>query len=126
MHDAGKIVPGIIIFFVIVTFPFWYNIAGGTAADPPVLEKAKEGPCVEDADWMRSHHMALLDEWRDEVVRNGNRTYKSGNGQAYEISLTKTCLGCHENRENFCNRCHDYVGENPYCWDCHIDPRESQ
>lgn len=123
MHDAGKIVPGLVVFLVIVSFPVWYNLAGGqeTALE---LEKP-EGQCVEPADYMRSHHMRLLDVWRDEVVREGNRDYVSeAYGTTHEMSLTKTCLGCHTSRENFCSKCHDYMGESPYCFDCHVDPEE--
>jgi len=42
----------------------------------------------------------------------------------HEKSLTGTCLSCHSSKEAFCNRCHEYVGADPYCWECHIDPGE--
>ena len=77
--------------------------------------------CVESAEYMRDSHMVLLDEWRDAVVREGHRTYVSSTGERHEMSLTKTCLGCHTDKSKFCDRCHDFVGEAPYCWDCHVD-----
>jgi hypothetical protein len=67
--------------------------------------------------------MDLLMDWRDEVVRRGNRNFVAFNGRTYTISLTGTCMGCHSSKANFCDRCHDYAGVKPYCWDCHIDPK---
>jgi hypothetical protein len=71
---------------------------------------------------MRERHMALLIEWRDAVVRNNVRTYTAPDGRRYTISLTKTCLGCHTSKAEFCDRCHAFSGVSPYCWDCHVDP----
>ena len=71
---------------------------------------------------MRSKHMEVLDDWRDSVVREGNRMVEvEGLGQV-EMSLTRSCLGCHGSYENFCKKCHDYADVTPYCWDCHIIP----
>ena len=25
---------------------------------------------------------------------------------------------------DFCDRCHNYLAVSPYCWDCHVDPKE--
>ena len=38
------------------------------------------------------------------------------------MSLTNTCLGCHSNKAQFCDQCHNYLEVTPYCWDCHVDP----
>ncbi len=73
---------------------------------------------------MRANHMRLLNDWRDLVVREGERTYTAADGKVYEISLTGTCLKCHSNKETFCDRCHDYAGVTPSCWNCHIIPEE--
>ena len=64
----------------------------------------------------------MLMDWRDQVVRDDDR-YIELNGQMVEKSLTGTCLGCHENKDASCDRCHDYMGVRPYCWDCHVDPK---
>jgi hypothetical protein len=32
-------------------------------------------------------------------------------------------MKCHDNKEEFCDKCHLYAGVTPYCWDCHIDPK---
>lgn len=63
--------------------------------------------------------MMLLNEWRNEMVRQGKNYYVSTTGKEYKIRLTETCLGCHRNTSEFCDRCHSYVGVNPYCWECH-------
>jgi hypothetical protein len=68
----------------------------------------------------------LLDEWRHTVVRDGERYYKAKNGKVYYKSLQTTCLDCHSNKSKFCDQCHNYVGMVPYCWTCHIEPKENK
>ena len=68
--------------------------------------------------------MKLLAAWRDDVVREGKRTYTAADGRVHPISLTGTCLECHSNKKQFCDRCHDYSGAKPACWSCHIIPEE--
>jgi hypothetical protein len=41
------------------------------------------------------------------------------------MSLTRTCLDCHSNKAEFCDRCHTYMAVDPYCWDCHVEPKEA-
>jgi hypothetical protein len=125
MYDSGKIIIGIVIFLGLFTSPVWYDLAIGKASDKPniVLPKGEDQlECVNTAGYMRDNHMDLLNVWRDEVVRNGNRDYTSPTGKHYEMSLTKTCTNCHSNKADFCDQCHNYVGVTPYCWDCHIEP----
>ena len=75
---------------------------------------------------MKTKHMQLLDLWRDSVVRVGNRSYMAFNGKVYNISLQNTCMSesCHAKKTEFCDRCHNYAGVVPYCWDCHLAPKE--
>ena len=42
----------------------------------------------------------------------------------YDISLAGTCMKCHSNKAEFCDRCHDYAGVSPDCWSCHVAPQE--
>jgi hypothetical protein len=69
--------------------------------------------------------MQLLVNWREQVVRQGDRTYRTSDGRVYEISLTGTCImKCHTVKADFCDRCHTYAAvKGPYCWDCHVDPK---
>jgi len=123
MYDAGKIILGIVIFLVLITFPFWFTPALGNPDYRPEPE-LPAGKCVESREYMVHWHMDLLDEWRDSVVRDGNRMYVSSEyGDRYEMSLTRTCMSCHTSKERFCDRCHDYTGVDPYCWDCHVEPK---
>ena len=123
MHDRGKVLIGIAIFLIVVLFPVWYSAASGRAGhvhepDP----KAKHPECVKPADWMRVHHMEFLDDWRDQVVREGDRSQVWAGATQWDKSLTRTCLGCHQSKPDFCDQCHDYVGVEPDCWDCHVVP----
>ena len=118
----GKIVVGLVVFLVLITFPIWFSWFHGELGARPELVLPPEGKCVEDTEYMRHWHMDLLDEWRDQVVREGKRMYVASDGQKYEASLSLTCMRCHDDKSKFCDRCHDYMGVSPYCWDCHVEP----
>jgi hypothetical protein len=127
MRDKSKILLGLALFVILVTFPFWGRLAA--AGEPEVgraelvyPDPSKATACVEDSAWMTSNHMNLLNDWRDGLVRNGITEYTSSSGVRYYPSLTKTCLDCHENRDEFCTRCHDYANVTPTCWECHTTP----
>ncbi len=126
MFDGGKIWTLLIIFLVLLLFPIWYQ-KGNTvpAPEPELSAKAKEaGKCVESKAFMTTNHMKLLDQWRNEAVRDGKSYYTSTDGTTYYKSLQVTCLGCHTNKAKFCDKCHNYADVNPFCWDCHFDPKE--
>ncbi len=126
MYDGAKIVVGLIIFLVLVTFPIWWNVAGGTTdyrPDPKIVTSEKA--CVMDAAYMKTDHMDVLNEWRDLVVRREARVFHSPTlNRDVEMSLSNTCMSCHSNKSEFCDRCHNYMGVTPYCWDCHVEPEE--
>lgn len=127
MYDGGKIITGLVIFFVLLLFPVWYQV--GKAAKAPELELAERAKqarqCVEGTPFMRTQHMKMLDRWRNEVVRDEERFYTSAEGKMYDKSLQLTCMECHSNKSKFCDRCHNYMGVVPFCWDCHIEPKEN-
>jgi hypothetical protein len=129
MYDARKIIPGLALFVGLITFPIWSG-QGRTGAPPdlkldtPAIQRLADKRCIEPKEAMTADHMQLLDSWRDEVVRNGRREYKAAGGKAYEMSLSHTCLNCHSNKEQFCDRCHDSQGVKPNCWSCHVVPKE--
>jgi len=123
MRDRDVIIAALVLFLGLVTSPFWYaRAAGMSAVGPDVKLPANEQACLMPTEYMRSSHMDLLMTWRDTVVRDDQRSWTSPDGKAYTISLTGTCLRCHDNKAEFCDRCHDYAGVTPYCWDCHVDP----
>ena len=39
--------------------------------------------------------------------------------------MRQHCMKCHTNKEKFCDECHTYAAVKPYCWDCHIQPKEA-
>ncbi|MBU2488246.1 MAG: sulfate reduction electron transfer complex DsrMKJOP subunit DsrJ [Proteobacteria bacterium] len=129
MYDLGKVTVGLVIFFLVFTFPLYYNM--GKATPPPepniqteAIAAMSEPVCVENTEYMRANHMKLLNEWRTSVVRNSNRAYPAFTGVRYEMSLSNTCMECHSNKEKFCDSCHNYAGVSPYCWECHLQPKE--
>ena len=127
MYDAGKIVPGLVIFGVLLTSPLWYSLASGKIHQVPEPEiPAGETQCVESAQWMRDNHMHLLEQWRNMVVRDNERTYVASDGQEYDISLVGTCMKCHPSEAEFCDQCHNYMGTSLNCWDCHVSPGEDE
>jgi hypothetical protein len=127
MYDGGKIIAGIVIGLIFLTFPIWYT--HGTAPPRPEVKlPEKEKQCVEPRPYMKTKHMQLLDLWRDSTVRVANRTYMAFSGKTYDMSLQNTCMSadCHAKKTEFCDRCHNYTGVVPYCWDCHIEPKEEK
>ncbi len=154
MYDGGKIIAGLIIGVGLLMSPFFFNLGKAAKAPTPELtEKAREaGQCVAPKPYMQAWHMQLLDEWRHTVVReelrytgeesgdlptrllsdmreilsgNTDAFYDAGAEKIYYKSLQTTCLDCHDNKSQFCDQCHEYVGLDPYCWDCHIEPKEN-
>ncbi len=135
LYNGGKIFLGLIVFLAVATFPFYYNLGTVNArpelkTDTPVIQEwvkvhgKKE--CVEPKEFMRSEHMQMLNNWRDTVVREGHRDYVNSSGQIFSMSLQNTCLNCHSNKKDFCDQCHNYMAVKPYCFDCHIVPKENR
>jgi hypothetical protein len=137
MRERLSIAGGLALFIILATTPFWRTLSSaralpfysGTKASassnaPDLAIPASAKNCVAPLDYMRKSHMQLLISWRDDVVRRNDREYHSFDGKVYEKSLTRTCLGCHNNRAQFCDSCHTYSGvSGPYCWDCHNQPQ---
>ncbi len=128
----GKIIIGIIIFVGIATFPFIYDMGKASVPPPkpnietPEIQKMAVKKCVETKSFMRAEHMVMLNDWRDLVVREGDRIYIANDGKQYAMSLQNTCMKCHSNKKKFCDECHNYLAVKPYCWDCHIEPKEDK
>lgn len=104
---------------LIILIPFGYSVISAVLSPGsedvwPFLEMpdAKYKECVRETDYMRYHHMHLLQEVRDEAVREGTRG---------KIRLDE-CRKCHSNRATFCDRCHIAVNLTPDCYGCHYYP----
>jgi cbb3-type cytochrome oxidase cytochrome c subunit len=135
IYDGKNIFIGLIVFIGLVTFPVWFN--HGKAAPPPdpkldtpVIQAMAHKQCVMPKEEMITGHMQLLNNWRTEVVRYGKRMYVAADGKTYEMSLQNECQRCHSNKTQFCDQCHTYAGlsvdKTPYCWNCHIPPKENK
>lgn len=102
------------------------------AGEPAWLPKPARGQgdkCVEDTDWMRRNHMAVLNHQRDDTVHDGIRTER--------FSL-KGCIDCHAvkaadgkpvtvaSEKHFCRTCHDYAAVRIDCFECHASRLETK
>jgi len=142
LYNGGKVIVGLAIFIFLATLPFFYNIGNANKAPDPKVDPATvqqweaknqmESPagkkqCVESREFMRAEHMQLLNNWRDSLVRDGNAKYVSNlSGRHFQMSLQNTCMGCHSSKKKFCDECHNYMAVKPFCWDCHIAPKEDR
>ena len=125
MYDGKKIIPGLILFLGIITYPIWHNtVSGKTDYVPKPKVPVDKKECVEPKALIRLNHKDLLDDWKMSVVRSGIRTYRASNKKIYTMSLTRTCMNCHQDRKEFCDQCHNYMGVTNKCWDCHMYPKE--
>ncbi len=124
MYNARYVLIGLAVFAVLFTMPFWANI-GRASYTPPDLkypDPAVAKQCVMPKQWMRAEHMQLLNDWRDAAVRDGNRVFVGQDGKQYQASLTNGCMKCHDDKKEFCDKCHNQLGVSPYCWTCHVEP----
>ncbi len=136
LYDGGKILVGLLVFVGIATFPFYYNIGKANTkpelkTDTPAIQAWEKQygkkECVESKEYMRAEHMQLLNNWRDAVVRDMYRQYVSmTSGKRFNMSLQNGCLVCHSNKKHFCDQCHNYMAVKPYCFDCHLQPKEKE
>lgn len=122
LYNGGSILAGLIVFLGLVTIPLWFNVGAKAYSQPQVKLPAKEKECIESKEFMRKEHMQLLNDWRDWALREGKRTYVNSKGKEYTISLQNTCMKCHDNKAEFCDKCHNDQAVVPYCWDCHTQP----
>ena len=88
MNDKKVIVAGLVIFLIVVTYPFWSTPLIGAKVSRPALEKpVGETRCVEDKTFMRENHAQMLNEWRTLSVRNGVTSQEYGQyGTAYRLA----------------------------------------
>ncbi|MFH1896778.1 MAG: hypothetical protein ABH886_00815 [Candidatus Desantisbacteria bacterium] len=105
----------VLIFGVVLSSPFVVNaIRGGNKGVPKLdLVLPSSGKCIKDKEYMRTSHMDLLKKARVKAVRDGVRIK--------DYSL-KNCQTCHQKRDEFCDRCHNFVGVKPECFECHYYP----
>lgn len=107
------------ILVIVILLPLVLSVAGfafHSRREVPEVFLEKVDPkweaCVREADWMRFHHMDFLKQIREDVVRAG---IKGG------VTLAG-CGDCHENRAQFCDKCHQVANVTLDCFGCHFYP----
>jgi hypothetical protein len=121
MRDRVPAAAGLVVVLAVLCWPVWRTLAAPPPHPPDLVRPVGAANCVAPTDYMRASHMTLLQGWRDQVVRDGVRTFRTADGRAVPISLTGTCLrACHTDKTTFCDRCHEYAGVKPTCWECHV------
>ena len=126
MYNTKYVLPGLLIFLALFSFPFWGSIGADEYKRPELALPLDQKECIEPVEYMRANHMELLDIWRDEALRYGKRTYTASNGKVWSVSLQNTCMECHTNKAEFCDKCHTTNSVTPYCWDCHVAPKGNE
>jgi len=124
MRDGPLIAAGLALLLGVALLPVWQRALAQRGERPEPVIARPQSSCVAPREVMRVSHMQLLDTWRTAVVRHALRTEHGSGGREITRSLTGTCLGCHSNRREFCDRCHDDLAVKPVCWGCHPDPTE--
>ncbi len=125
MHDGGKILGGLGTFLALALFPVWRPAFVTPLPRPQPKIVTTEKTCCDTRETMRCSHMEMLNSWRNAVCRRGERTYQDARGMNVSMSLCGTCMRCHPNKAQFCDSCHNDLAVKPYCWDCHIEPKET-
>ncbi|MCI5131014.1 MAG: cytochrome C [Candidatus Electrothrix sp. EH2] len=127
MYDKGKIITGLVIFVLLITFPLWYNnLIGDVEALPTVSDNElaevmfESMPFPNDAEHalstpeMRSTHMNMLEQIHAVAMQQGYDPAKDGKKNQMQ------CLMCHGTKEAFCDSCHASAAvTTPDCWTCH-------
>ncbi|NEX12254.1 MAG: hypothetical protein C1942_06090 [Prosthecochloris sp.] len=119
-------ISGIVALVLLIAITLFRD-DGSTQTGPSELGQAApvdSSMCIASKEYMQAHHMQVLDKWRHDSVREGNRTHVTPDGRHFDKSL-QTCLGCHANNRFFCFMCHQYANVKPTCWNCHLSPMES-
>ena len=127
MYDKGKIITGLVIFVLLITFPVWYN---NISCDAEEMQPVSNNELPEamfqsitfpnDAEHalstpeMRSTHMQMLEQIHAVAMQQGYDPEKDGKKDRMQ------CLMCHGTKEDFCDKCHVSAAvTTPDCWTCH-------
>ena len=92
---------------------------------PTIHEPEGEGvKCVHPEEEMRRNHMNYILHQRDETMHQGIRT------EMYSLAVCIDChvepdedgkIARHDEKEHFCNACHEYASVQIDCFECHAD-----
>lgn len=103
-------------------------ISGLLVADGSKVPPPRGDQCVEDSQWMRSHHFETVLHQRDETVLRGIRTKKHSLKNCIDCHITPNAQGQYaryaNSEEHFCASCHSYAAVSIDCFQCHADRPE--
>ena len=124
MYDSGKIIPGLAVFVLLITFPIWYNKLVGNAGAVPVKDPNLSKEMLQGANFPNGQSHLPAEEMRAkhmEVLKGIHVTAKGYNAVKDGQKPTMSCLACHGgSKEKFCDSCHAYASVKiPDCWACH-------
>jgi hypothetical protein len=109
----------LVVALVLMAVPLVYAVialAARPKVETPYLEPAAPNTtCILPKERMRYDHMKYLKGLRDEVLREGKADALIG---AHPRGLG-SCRGCHAQREQFCDRCHQRASVQLDCFGCH-------
>jgi hypothetical protein len=126
MRRLRVIVPLLVGVLLAAALPVLLGLLPGQKKEVPKLGlPAGEKACILPTAEMRERHMVLLADWRESVVRTGDRAPFIAGERAFPKSLSGTCLKCHAKKSAFCDRCHASLGAAPACWNCHYYREET-
>jgi len=121
------ILSSVAIFAIVALGPFVINTATGhllKGVDGPNPTPAMSGDeCLRPADEMRAHHMNYLHSVMDSMRHMWASGIDMGEASIETDFSFDKCQECHPTRGDFCDRCHDFVGVVPKCWECHDYPQ---
>ena len=129
--EANRILNGnarlivVAVSAAIILFPLGYSVVTSAFLEGAPLPEDPDGEyCLDEGDvprtYMRFHHMDLLKDLRDEMVRDGKGKVEFF-GKTRQVEIDG-CWKCHSSRREFCNRCHGPVNLYPDCFRCHYCP----
>lgn len=103
-------------------------ISNLVTADNSKVPPPKGEQCVEDTEYMRSHHFETVLHQRDKTVIEGIRTTKHSLKNCIDCHITPNADGQYarytNKEEHFCATCHTYTAVKIDCFDCHADRPE--
>ena len=103
-------------------------ISSLVTADNSKVPPPKGEQCVEDTEYMRSHHFETVLHQRDKTVVQGIRTQKHSLKNCIDCHITANAQGEYarytNKEEHFCATCHTYTAVKIDCFDCHADRPE--
>ena len=103
-------------------------VSSWVAADNSKVPPPKGEQCVEDTEYMRSHHFETVLHQRDKTVIQGIRTTKHSLKNCIDCHITPNAAGQYarysNSEEHFCATCHNYTAVKIDCFDCHADRPE--